>query len=99
MGGVRFLWLFVDALIVSVSLVNPSMNSLFYSCSFDKFGLGYNESILRLKRHQLNESPKGCTPFWQQILTVSGLQCFDLVSVVLKFVALKFKRLSLDQLR
>ena len=34
---------------------------------------GYNESILRLKRHQLNETAKGCAPFWQQLLTVPWL--------------------------
>jgi hypothetical protein len=37
---------------------------------------GYNESILRLKRHQLNETGKGCQPFWQQLLTVPWLH-FD----------------------
>lgn len=36
-----------------------------------KFFSGYNESILRLKRHQLNETVKGCTPFWQQLLSDS----------------------------
>ena len=32
---------------------------------------GYNESLLRTRRHQLNESPKGLEPLWQKILTVT----------------------------
>ncbi len=36
---------------------------------------GYNESLLRTKRHQLNESPRGLEPLWQKILTVTCI-CF-----------------------
>lgn len=32
---------------------------------------GYNESLLRSKRHQLNESPKGTTGLWKDILTAA----------------------------
>ncbi|CAK9111498.1 Uncharacterized protein SCF082_LOCUS51755 [Durusdinium trenchii] len=32
---------------------------------------GYNESILRVKRHMLNETPKGLNPFWTKLLTVT----------------------------
>jgi hypothetical protein len=34
---------------------------------------GYNESLLRSKRHQLNESPKGVGLFWQEVLTATLL--------------------------
>ena len=30
---------------------------------------GYSETLLRLKRHQLHESPKGLDAFWTKILT------------------------------
>ena len=32
---------------------------------------GYNEALLKSKRHQLHESPKGLTPVWTKILTDS----------------------------
>ncbi|CAK8992499.1 Uncharacterized protein SCF082_LOCUS3131, partial [Durusdinium trenchii] len=32
---------------------------------------GYSESILRLKRHMLNNAPKGLSPFWEKLLTVT----------------------------
>lgn len=44
------------------------------------YSSGYNESILRMKRHQLHQSPKGVTGIWQDILTeavlVSGMLFF-----------------------
>ena len=35
---------------------------------------GYSESLLRLKRHQLNESPKGLDATWTKILTDSWIE-------------------------
>ncbi|CAK9084683.1 unnamed protein product, partial [Durusdinium trenchii] len=32
---------------------------------------GYSETILRLKRHMLNNAPKGLSPFWEKLLTVT----------------------------
>ena len=31
--------------------------------------------LLRLKRHQLNETVKGCSPFWTQVLSAPFLSC------------------------
>ena len=41
----------------------------FFSCFGSSFSTGYSETLLRLKRHQLNESPKGVDANWQKILT------------------------------
>lgn len=35
---------------------------------------GYSESLLRLKRHLLNETCKGVPPFWEKLLTVPWLE-------------------------
>ncbi|CAK9053859.1 Uncharacterized protein SCF082_LOCUS29314 [Durusdinium trenchii] len=32
---------------------------------------GYSKTILRLKRHMLNNAPKGLSPFWEKLLTVT----------------------------
>ena len=45
---------------------------------------GYNESLLKAKRHQLHESPRGLTPFWTQILTET-LHCIELKHFTLYF--------------
>lgn len=54
---------------------------LFWPCP------GYSEALLRLKRHQLNESPKGLDATWTKMLTDSWIEmnisklitCFVLV--------------------
>lgn len=48
---------------------------------------GYNEAMLKLKRHQLHETVKGCSPFWMQILVATCLKC---MRIYICFVALLF---------
>ena len=54
-----------------------------------RFWAGYNESILRSKRHQLNESPKGVTGSWLEILTASWLICFGLFHFSQRNISIK----------
>lgn len=56
---------------------------------------GYSESILRLKRHLLNETVKGVTAFWEKLLTVTQL----LIPVTTFFCAYFLTLFMLKQFR
>lgn len=55
---------------------------------------GYNEALLRNKRHQLNESPKGLSPFWQDLLSVSVLNSDKFCLFELGFLLRRFLWMS-----
>ena len=51
--------------------VGVSYQTCEHHTTCDHYRTGYNESILRSRRHMLNESPRGSTGTWQKLLTVS----------------------------
>lgn len=54
---------------------------MFVQCFLNPSTRGYSESILKSKRHQLNETTKAVSHLWQKILTVPAIHFEHLLSL------------------